>query len=57
MLTDTPIQVVSAKLYKSLLKNNYQTIEIFSTKEKALEWMDINDISINNIINYLKNSL
>ncbi|SDX25314.1 hypothetical protein SAMN05444411_10441 [Lutibacter oricola] len=39
LVTDTPSQVVSTTIYKSLLSNHNQDIEIFSTNEKALSWL------------------
>lgn len=56
LLTGTPNQVVFTTLYKSVLKNTNEIIEIFSTKEKALEWLEINDLTINNLIKNLEHS-
>ncbi|AMC09814.1 hypothetical protein Lupro_00400 [Lutibacter profundi] len=58
VLTSTPKQVVSATLYKIKQQesNSLVTIEIFSTSKRALEWLNIKSISIDNIIE-IKESL
>ncbi|WP_456424432.1 hypothetical protein [Lutibacter sp.] len=52
VLTSTPKQVVSTTLYKIKQQENNSlvTIEIFSTSKRALEWLNIKTISINEII-------
>ncbi|MFD1294441.1 hypothetical protein ACFQ5N_11395 [Lutibacter holmesii] len=51
LITDTPSQVVSTTIYKSLLTNKNQDIEIFTTNEKALGWILQNNITQkNNVI-------
>ena len=39
LITDTPSQVVSTTIYKSMLNNHNQDIDIFTTNEKALNWL------------------
>ncbi|WP_457610632.1 hypothetical protein [Lutibacter sp.] len=52
VLTSTPQQVVSTTLYniKQQESNSIITLEIFSTSKRALEWLNIKGISINEII-------
>ena len=45
LITDTPNQVVSTTIYKSMLSNHNQDIDIFTTNEKALSWLLQNKFS------------
>ncbi len=40
LITDTPNQVVSTTMFKMLQQNKAQSVEIFSTNESALEWLN-----------------
>ena len=42
LITDTPNQVVSTTMFKMLQQNKSQSIEIFSTNESALKWLNSN---------------
>lgn len=42
LITNTPNQVVSTTIFKLMHQNASQTIEIFSTNEIALEWLNSN---------------
>ena len=42
LITDTPNQVVSTTMFKMLQQNKVQSVEIFSTSESALEWLNVN---------------
>lgn len=46
VLTKTPNQVVPSTLLKMNLKDSFLSIEIFRTYEKALEWLNIPNLSI-----------
>lgn len=52
LITDTPNQVVSTTLYKTLQENLNQSVEIFSTNEKAIEWLNISKFSKDDFYNY-----
>lgn len=42
LITNTPNQVVSTTMFKMMQENRSQSVEIFSTNESALEWLDSN---------------
>lgn len=42
LVTNTPNQVVSATIFKMMQQNKAQSVEIFSTNESALEWLNSN---------------
>jgi hypothetical protein len=42
LITDTPNQVVSTTMFKMLQQNKSQSIEIFSTNESVLKWLNSN---------------
>ncbi len=46
LVTDTPNQVVSTTIYKTLLNKKNQDIKIFSTNENALRWLITTPISL-----------
>lgn len=52
LITDTPNQVVSTTMFKMLQQNKAQSIEIFSTNESALEWLNSN-LNKNEILDVL----
>ena len=56
IITDTPNQVVYSMLFKNLQQNNAQSVEIFSTDESALEWLnsDLNKDEILDVLESLK---
>ncbi len=54
LVTDTPSQVVSTTIYKTMLSSDNQDVEIFSTNEKALVWLNINSNSHKEVIDELK---
>ena len=56
LVTDTPNQLVSSTLFKILQNNPLRPVEIFSTNECALEWLNCNDLPIDKILNELNNS-
>jgi hypothetical protein len=45
-VTNTPNQVVSTTIYKTIKSNLIQTSEIFSTNENALKWLNFSESSI-----------
>jgi hypothetical protein len=49
IVTNTPNQVVSTTMYKMLQKNRSQVVEIFSTKENAINWLGLEIETINYI--------
>lgn len=49
LITNTPNQVVSTTIYKMLLKNLNQSVEIFSTHENALRWLKIPSTTIDKL--------
>ena len=53
MITNSPNQVVSTSLYKILQQDLNQSVEIFSTYEKALKWLD-SDVTAQEITEFLK---
>lgn len=60
VLTKTPNQVVSSVLFKMLFSNPSQIIEIFSTANSAIQWLQIENSSvlkIKNTIKSLKNTV
>lgn len=42
LITNTPNQVVSTTIFKMMQQNKSQSVEIFSTSESALEWLNSN---------------
>jgi hypothetical protein len=40
LITNTPNQVVSTTIFKMMQQNKSQSVEIFSTDESALEWLN-----------------
>jgi len=42
LVTNTPNQVVSATIFKMMQQNKSQSVEIFSTNERALQWLNSN---------------
>lgn len=42
LITNTPNQVVSATMFKIMQQNKAHSVEIFSTNENALEWLNSN---------------
>ena len=54
LVTDTPSQVASTTIYKTMLSSHNQDVEIFSTNEKALVWLNINSNSYKEVIDELK---
>lgn len=42
LITNTPNQVVSTTIFKMMQQNKSQSVEIFSTNESALEWLNSN---------------
>ncbi|OGS72698.1 MAG: hypothetical protein A3F91_07230 [Flavobacteria bacterium RIFCSPLOWO2_12_FULL_35_11] len=42
LITNTPNQVVSTTMFKMMQQNKSQSVEIFSTNENALEWLNSN---------------
>ncbi|HSQ47582.1 MAG TPA: hypothetical protein VLM44_11775 [Lutibacter sp.] len=42
LITNTPNQVVSTTIFKMMQQNKSQSVEIFSTNERALEWLNSN---------------
>lgn len=42
LITNTPNQVVSTTMFKMMQQNKAQSVEIFSTNENALEWLNSN---------------
>ncbi|PHS51417.1 MAG: hypothetical protein COB01_10290 [Lutibacter sp.] len=60
VITNTPNQVVSSVLFKQMYSNPSHIIEIFSTVNSALKWLQIEDLSvlkIKNAIESLKNTV
>lgn len=53
LITDTPNQVVTTTLYKILITKLNNSIEIFSTSNKALNWLNVPSKAIDTIINIL----
>ena len=54
IITNTPNQVVLSTLFKILRQDPVQSIEIFSTEKKAIEWLDIKGLSAKEITAILK---
>ena len=53
-ITNSPNQIVPATIYKMKQgENNNQTVEIFSTYEKALHWINT-DLTINELVTIFK---
>jgi len=42
LITNTPNQVVFTTMFKMMQQNKFQSVEIFSTNESALEWLNSN---------------
>ena len=42
LITNTPNQVVSTTMFKMIQQNKSQLVEVFSTNESALEWLNSN---------------
>lgn len=42
LITNTPNQVVSTTMFKMMQQNKSQSVDIFSTDESALEWLNSN---------------
>jgi len=42
LITNTPNQVVSTTMFKMMQQNKSQSVEVFSTNENALEWLNSN---------------
>jgi len=42
LITNTPNQVVSTTMFKMMQQNTSQSVEIFSTNESALQWLNRN---------------
>ena len=42
LITNTPNQVVSTTMFKMMQQNKSQSVEVFSTNENALEWLNNN---------------
>ena len=53
IITDTPNQVVYTTMFKNLQQSKTQSIEIFSTNESALEWLNSN-LNKNEILDVLE---
>lgn len=56
ILTNSPMQVAIASLFKSHLKSSGQEIEIFSTLEAAIHWLD-RDASYEEVKNLLNSKV
>lgn len=52
LITNTPNQVVSTTIFKMMQQNKSQSVEIFSTNESALEWLNSN-LNKNEILDVL----
>tara|TARA_R110001583_G_scaffold412_4_gene3872 strand:+ start:16144 stop:16581 length:438 start_codon:yes stop_codon:yes gene_type:complete len=60
VITKTPNQVVSSMLFKILFSNPTITIEIFSTFNSAVKWLqadNLNALEVKNIVKSLKKSV
>ncbi len=53
-ITNTPNQVVSTTIYKLMLEDLTQQVEIFSTEENALKWLNISDSGRNEVLEIIK---
>ena len=53
IITDTPNQVVCSMMFKNLQQNKAKSIEVFSTNENALEWLNSN-LDKNEILDVLE---
>ena len=53
LITNTPNQVVSTTIYKIMQKNLNQSVEIFSTNIKALNWLKVPSKGISTVISIL----
>lgn len=49
IITDTPNQVAPLTLYKLDRQNSKNSIEVFSTFESAIDWLDIKDLKITDV--------
>ncbi len=54
VITKTPNQVVSSILFKQMFSNPSQNIEIFSTAKSAINWLEIENLSVLKIMNAIK---
>jgi len=54
LITNTPNQVVSTTIYKTMQANLNQEVEIFSTDEAALNWLIPKSFSIKDLNEILK---
>ncbi len=52
-ITNTPNQVVSTTLYKMMLNNLNQSVEIFSTNDNALKWLKVPSLGIGAVVSIL----
>ena len=52
LITNTPNQVVSTTMFKMIQENKSQSVEIFSTNESALEWLN-SSLNKNEILDVL----
>ena len=52
VVTNTPSQVVASTLFKLLQKNITQEVEIFSTSESALEWLNLEHPLTNDFLEF-----
>jgi hypothetical protein len=60
VITKTPDQVVSSMLFKILFSNPSIIIEIFSTFDSAVKWLqtdNLNALEVKNIVKFLKKSV
>ena len=53
-VTNTPNQVVSTTIYKLTQGNLNQEVEIFSTEENALKWLNIPNSVIKDVLKIIK---
>jgi hypothetical protein len=53
LITNTPNQVVSTTLYKMMIQNLDQSVEIFSTNDKALNWLNVNTAIFESVVSIL----
>lgn len=55
LITETPNQVVVSTLFKMIQRIKSKSVEIFSTKEAALRWLNIKDLSTTEVTLILNN--
>jgi len=53
LVTDTPNQVVSTTMYKMMQKNPTQTVDVFSTLESGLNWLDVDEFYLDELMNII----